>query len=168
MLYSVDYEADATWVTQNINYLKILGYKTIIPSLQAYRDASTETLAADVQATINAGCPGYLLFRTGTYDIASPVRTSSNTIELTYVRGTDYTSGNITITVNGPTPTTVTMGGKLAGTEYTLNGQKITFSADALKQLGDYGTINIQTNGNGSPTVNVTSDERIVFNVPME
>ena len=168
MLYSVDYEADATWVTQNINYLKILGYKTIIPSLQAYRDASTETLAADVQATINAGCPGYLLFRTGTYDIASPVRTSSNTIELTYVRGTDYTSGNITITVNGPTPTTVTMGGKLAGTEYTLSGQKITFNADALEKLGDYGTITIETNGNSRPTVNVNSDERIVFNAPIE
>ncbi len=166
MLYSVDYEADEIWVTQNINYLKDLGYKTIIPSLQAYRAANTETLAADIQATIDAGCPGYLLFRTGTYDIASPVKTGSNTIELTYVRGTDYTCGNITVTISGSTPTAVTMGGKLAGTEYTLSGREISFSADALEQMGDYGTVTIQVSGN--PSVNVTSDERIVYNVPMK
>jgi hypothetical protein len=168
MLYSVDYEEDATWVTQNINYLKDLGYKTVIPSLQAYRDGSTETLAADVQATINAGCQGYLLFRTGTYDIASSVRTSNNTIELTYVRGTDYTCGNITITISGATPTNVTMGGMLADTPYTLNGQKITFNADALEKMADYGTVTIQTSDNSDLTISVTSDERIVYNAPME
>ena len=92
MLYSVDYEYDVTWVTQNINYLKNLGYQKIVPSLQAFRDADTETLAADVQATLNAGCPGYLLFRTGTYDIACPVKTCNGTIELTYVRGTESLS----------------------------------------------------------------------------
>lgn len=168
MLYSVDYEADATWIRKNISYLKNLGYKTIIPSLQAYREATTETLAADVQATIDAGCQGYLLFRTGTYDIASPKMTDSNTIELTYVRGTESTCGNVTITVNGPTPAAVTMGGKLAGTSYTIDDQKITFNADALETMADYGTITIQTKGNKKPTVNVTSDERIVYNAPMK
>ena len=168
MLYSVDYEADATWVSKNINYLKDLGYSTIIPSLQAYRDATTETLAADVQTTIDAGCQGYLLFRTGTYDIASPKMIDSNKIELTYVRGTEYTCGNVTITVNGPTPAAVTMGGKLAGTSYTIDGHKITFNADALETMADYGTITIQTKGYKKPTVNVTSDERIVYNAQMK
>lgn len=168
MLYSVDYEEDSKWVTWNIDYLKNLGYKTIMPSLQAYRDANTETLAADINATISAGCPGYLLFRTGTYDIASPVYNGSNTIELTYVRGTESTCGNITITVNGATPTAVSMGGKLASTSYTLDGQKITFNADALEKMADYGTVVIQTKGGGSPAVNVTSDERIVYNAPMK
>ena len=61
------------------------------------------------------------------------------------------------------------MGGKLAGTSYTIDDQKITFNADALETMADYGTITIQTKGNKKkPTVNVTSDERIVYNAPMK
>ena len=45
---------------------------------------------------------------------------------------------------------------------------KITFNADALETMADYGTITIQTKGNKKPTVNVTSDERIVYNAPMK
>ena len=168
MLYSQDYEADARWVAQNINYLNNLGYKTIIPSLQAYRDGNTETLAADIDATIRTGCPGYLLFRTGTYDIASPKQIDKNTIELTYIRGTESECGNITITINGVTPTAVTMGGKLADTDFTIDNKKITFNGEALEKLSDYGTITIQTKGNSVASLNVVSDARIVYNAPMQ
>ena len=104
MLYSADYSENSQWVASNISYLKDLGYKTVIPSLQANRSGSTETLAADIKATLDAGCHGYLLFRTGTYDVAHCTAVG-NAIELTYVRGTDYTCGNLTVTVSGVTPT---------------------------------------------------------------
>ncbi len=167
MLYSADYQENSEWVASNISYLKDLGYKTVIPSLQAYRNGSTETLAADIKATTNAGCHGYLLFRTGTYDVAR-CTTVGNAIELTYVRGTDYTCGNLTVTISGVTPTSVIMGGKLATTQYDLQGQTIVFSANALEKLGDYGTVTIKTSGSGKPSASVVSDERIVYNVPMQ
>lgn len=167
MLYTADFSEDSEWVASNIGYLKNLGYATVIPSLQAYRNGSTETLAADIKATLNAGCHGYLLFRTGTYDVAR-CTTVGNAIELTYVRGTDYTCGNLTVTIRGVTPTSVIMGGKLATTQYDLQGQTIVFSANALEKLGDYGTVTIKTSGSGKPSASVISDERIVYNVPMQ
>lgn len=168
MLYSADYSADSKWVTQNISYLKTLGYKTIIPSLQAYGDATTTTLTADIRATMDEGCQGYLLFNTGSYDIASPVATDGGTIELTYVRGTESPSGNIAIAISGVTPTAVTMSGLLAGTSYEIDGQKIMFKADALKRMADYGIVTIKTSGSGKISVNVTSDKQIVYNAPMK
>ena len=167
MLYSAEYDEDAAWVASNINYLKDMGYSTVLPSLQAYRNGTTETLTADISAALAAGCPGYLLFRTGTYDMARPVKKNDGTIELTYVRGTDSECGNLTVTVGGVTPTSVTMGGKLASTAYELQGQTITFSGAALEKLGDYGTITIGTTGSGKPSVSVASDARIVYNTPI-
>ena len=167
MLYSADYDKDAEWVASNINYLKGMGYSKVLPSLQAYRSGSTETLAADISATLAAGCPGYLLFRTGTYDMARCTATAAGSLLLTYVRGTDNMCGDLTITVSGVTPIGVTMGGKFASTPYKLQGQTITFSADALEKLGDYGTITIETTGSGKPSVSVASSARIVYNVPM-
>ena len=169
MLYSAEYGEDAAWVSQNINYLKDLGYQKILPSLQAYRDGSTASLAADVKAAMDAACPGYLLFRTGTYDMARPVKKSDGSIELTYVRGTDNSCGNLTVTVIGATPVTVVLCGKLAGTQYTLNGNTITFAADVLERLGDYGIITIDFPAGTQPTaVSTESDARIVYNAPME
>ena len=167
MLYSVDFDQDSAWVSKNIEYLDKLGYKKIVPSLQAFRDGSTETLAADLNASLHYGVPGYLLFRTGTYDIARAVNREKGVIELTYVRGTENTSGNVTITVNGAKPKSVTMGGKLAQTKQTLSGRKISFNADALKKMGDYGSVTIQIDGDAAQ-VFVESDERIVYNVPMD
>ena len=60
------------------------------------------------------------------------------------------------------------MGGKLATTQYELQGQTIVFSANALEKLGDYGTVTIKTSGSGKPSASVISDERIVYNVPMQ
>lgn len=167
MLYSAEYDKDAEWVASNINYLKGMGYSKVLPSLQAYRSGSTETLAADISATLAAGCPGYLLFRTGTYDMARCTATGAGTLQVAYVRGTDSECGNLTVTVSGVTPTSVTMGGKLASTEYQLQGQTITFSGEALEKLGDYGTITIETTGSGKPSVSVASDARIVYNAPI-
>lgn len=168
MLYSAEYGKDAEWVASNINYLKGMGYSKVLPSLQAYRSGSTETLAADISAALAAGCPGYLLFRTGTYDMARCTATGAGTLQLYYVRGTDSECGNLTVTVSGVTPTSVTMGGKLASTAYQLQGQTITFSGEALEKLGDYGTITIETVGNGKPAVSVASDARIVYNAPIQ
>ena len=168
MLYSAEYGKDAEWVASNINYLKDMGYSKVLPSLQAYRSGSTETLAADISAALAAGCPGYLLFRTGTYDMARCTATGAGTLQLYYVRGTDSECGNLTVTVSGVTPTSVTMGGKLASTAYQLQGQTITFSGEALEKLGDYGTITIETVGNGKPAVSVASDARIVYNAPIQ
>lgn len=168
MLYAADYDKDALWVANNINYLKNLGYQKILPSLQAYRSANTESLAAYVKAAIETGCAGYLLFRTGTYDMARPVR-KNNSVELAYVRGTDSTCGNLAVTVSGATPTDVAMSGKLTGTQYKINGQTITFSGDALERIGDCGIITIQCQNDAQPTaVTVASDARIVYNAPME
>ena len=167
MLYAADYGKDATWVTSNINYIKNLGYSKILASLQAYRSADTESLAADVKAATDAACTGYLLFRTGTYDMARPVKNNDGSITLTYVRGTDSTCGNLTITLSGATPASVAMGGKLAQTSYTINGQTITLAADALTKLGEYGTLQISLSNISNPAVKVESDERIVYNAPM-
>ena len=167
MLYSAEYGQDAEWVASNINYLKDMGYPAVIPSLQAYRSGTTETLAADISAALAAGCPGYLLFRTGTYDMARCTATAAGSLLLTYVRGTDSECGNLTVTVSGVTPSGVTMGGKLASTAYQLQGQTITFSGEALEKLGDYGTITIETTGSGKPSVSVASDVRIVYNAPI-
>lgn len=167
MLYSVDYERDSAWVSKNIEYLDNMGYKKIVPSLQAFKEGSTETLAADISASISHKVPGYLLFRTGTYDIAKAERKEKNTIELTYVRGTEETSGDLTITVRGAKPTKVTMSGKLEKTKYSLNDKKITFNTEALQKMGDYGTVTIKADGEIS-YVFVESDKRIVYNVPMD
>ena len=166
MLYSVDYERDSTWVSKNIEYLDDMGYKKIVPSLQAFRDGSTETLTADINASIQHKVPGYLLFRTGTYDIAKAERKEKNTIELTYVRGTEETSGDITITVSGAKPTKVTTSGKLEKAEPSIDGKKITFNTEALQKMGDYGTVTIKADGEIS-YVFAESDKRIVYNVPM-
>ena len=166
MLYSVDYERDSAWVSKNIEYLDDMGYDKIVPSLQAFRDGSTETLAADISASIQHKVPGYLLFRTGTYDIAKAESKEKNTVELTYVRGTEETSGDLTVTVSGAKPTKVTMGGKLEKTESSISGKKITFNTEALEKMGDYGTVTIQADGEIS-SVFVESDKRIVYNVPM-
>ena len=168
MLYSAEYGKDAEWVASNINYLKDMGYSKVLPSLQAYRSGSTETLAAGISAALAAGCPGYLLFRTGTYDMARCTATAAGSLLLTYVRGTDSECGNLTVTISGVTPTSVTMGGKLASTAYLLQGQTITFSGEALEKLGDYGTITIETVGSGKPSVSVASDARIVYNAPIQ
>ena len=166
MLYSADFEQDSAWVSKNIEYLDDMGYDKIVPSLQAFRDGSTETLAADISASIQHKVPGYLLFRTGTYDIAKAESKEKNTVELTYVRGTEETSGDLTVTVSGAKPTKVTMGGKLEKTESSISGKKIAFNTEALEKMGDYGTVTIQADGEIS-SVFVESDKRIVYNVPM-
>lgn len=169
MLYSAAYSEGATWVTRNIEYLKKLGYQKIMPSLQAYRSATTESLAADVKATLDADCPGYLIFRTGTCDMARPVIKNDSCLELTYVRGTDNKCGNLTVTIIDATPSAISMGGKFSGTNYTLNGQTVTFSAESLGRLGDYGTVSIRfPSGKLPAAVNVASDVRIVYNAPIE
>ena len=167
MLYSADYSEDSNWVLSNINYLKGLGYKTVMPSLQAYRDGSTKTLSDDINSALSAGCNGYILFRTGTYDIARCTVANDNTIELTYIRGTDSTCGNLTVNITGATPTSVAMGGQLSSTQYELQGNTIVFPADALEKLGDYGTVTIKTSGSGKASASVDSDARIVYNVPI-
>ena len=48
------------------------------------------------------------------------------------------------------------------------SGFHIVFSANALEKLGDYGTVTIKTSGSGKPSASVISDERIVYNVPMQ
>ena len=166
MLYSVDFEQDSAWVSKNIEYLDKLGYKKIVPSLQAFEDGSTETLAEDINASIKHNIPAYLLFRTGTYDIAKAVHKEENTVELTYVRSSEFPSGNVTITVTGAKPTEVTMSGKLEKTKATIDGKKITFNTEALKEMADYGTVTIKADGDIS-YVFVESDKTIVYNVPM-
>ena len=169
MLYTTDYSADATWVKENIDYLKNLGYSKILPSLQAYKNGTTATLNDDIKATLEDGCMGYLLFRTNTYDMARATKTQDGAVEITYIRGTQYSSGDITITFKGATPQTVTMGCNLATTQYSIDGPTITFNADALNSLGDYGTITIRfLNGKQPTSINVESDKRIVYNAPFE
>ena len=104
---------------------------------------------------------------TSSDDMARCTATGAGTLQVAYVRGTDSECGNLTVTVSGVTPTGVTMGGKLASTEYQLQGQTITFSGEALEKLGDYGTITIETTGSGKPSVSVASDARIVYNAPI-
>jgi hypothetical protein len=59
------------------------------------------------------------------------------------------------------------MGGKLSGTDYTIDGQTISFNAGKLAEMADYGTITIGYTGN-NPLVKVTSNDQIVYNVPMD
>lgn len=167
MLYSAEYEADANWVTANINYLKKYGYEKIMPSLQAYYPNGATRLMADVKAVLDAGCPGYLLFRTNTYDIARAQKKANGTLEVLYARGTTGDDRYVYITLDGVTPTTVTMGGKLSGTDYTIDGQTISFDAGSLGALADYGTITIGYTG-ANPSVKVYSNDQIVYNAPME
>jgi hypothetical protein len=167
MLYSAEYEADASWVTANINYLKNLGYSKIMPSIQAYYPNGATRLMADIKAVLDAGCLGYLLFRTNTYDIARAQKKADGTLEVFYARGTMGDDRNVNIALNGVTPTTVTMGGKLSGTDYTIDGQTISFNAGKLAEMADYGTITIGYTGN-NPLVKVTSNDQIVYNVPMD
>ena len=166
MLYSVDFEQDSAWVSKNIEYLDKLGYEKIVPSLQAFENGSTETLTEDINASIKHNIPAYLLFRTGTYDIAKAERKEGNTVELTYVRSSEFPSGDITVTTTGGKPTEVIMSGKLEKTKATINGKKITFNTEALKEMADYGTITIKADGEIS-YVFVESDKTIVYNVPM-
>lgn len=154
MLYSVDYEEDVSWVSRNVEYLKNLGYPKILPSLLAYKESSTEALAADVKAVVDHDLLGYLLFRTGTYDIARAVRKDKKTVELTYVRGAS--------------PKKVAMGGKLADTKSSVKGGQIVFKADALEEIGDYCTVSISVGEEKNVSVNVTADGCIVYNAPME
>ena len=167
MLYSADYEKDANWVTANINYLKQLGYSKIMPSLQAYYPNGATRLMADVKAVLDADCLGYMLFRTNTYDIARAQKKAKGTMEIFYARGTTGDDRYVYIELSGVTPTTVTMGGKLSGTEYTIDGQTISFDAGSLGALADYGTVTIGYTGS-TPSVKVYSYDQIVYNVPME
>ena len=169
MLYSVDYEEDVSWVSRNIEYLKNLGYPKILPSLQAYKESSTEALAADVNAVVDHDLLGYLLFRTGTYNIARAVRKDKGTVELTYVRGTeDDDCGKVKISVNEASPINVTMGGKLADTKSSVKGGQIAFNADALGKIGDYGTVSFSVDEEKNVSINVTAEGCIVYNAPME
>ena len=101
--------------------------------------------------------------------MARPVIKNDSCLELTYVRGTDNKCGNLTVTIIDATPSAISMGGKFSGTNYTLNGQTVTFSAESLGRLGDYGTVSIRfPSGKLPAAVNVASDVRIVYNAPIE
>ena len=61
MLYSADYGEDAEWVKKGCNFLLSHKYDCV-PSLQAYRPGTTESLTVDVAAAKSTGCKNYNIF----------------------------------------------------------------------------------------------------------
>jgi hypothetical protein len=167
MLYSKEYGKTYIWVSQSIATLSGWGYE-VTPSLQAYRNSTSETIDvnSDVTAAINGGCRGFILFRTGTYDIARGSDVTSTQMKLTYYKASTGDSGILTVTLdNNAVIRSVTPGGKFQKSTYTLTDGVLRISTSDFKNIGDGGTILITFSEakDGNTSVLVTSDARIVW-----
>ena len=144
MLYSLDYGKDAVWVKNGCQFLISHKYECI-PSLQAYRPATTATLADDIAAAKSTGCKNYNLFQSLTYDIARVTLPKKNNISISYFKGTNSPVGNIKINVSDASKIqTVSLGGVFAEEQYNLNGNTLTISGDKFHSIGDEGIISFE------------------------
>ncbi|MBO4892365.1 MAG: hypothetical protein J5502_07120 [Prevotella sp.] len=50
----------------------------------------------------------------------------------------------------------------------TISGSRLQSRKAAMEEFGNYGTVTIKTSGSGKPSASVISDERIVYNVPIQ
>ena len=161
MLYSADYGEDAEWVKKGCNFLLSHKYDCV-PSLQAYRPGTTESLTVDVAAAKSTGCKNYNLFRSLTYDIACVAVPKSNNINLTYFKGTNSPVGTVKIKFSDASKIqNITLGGAFSGVQYTLNGNVLTISGDNFHSIGEEGVITFELSDKISVT-GVESD-RIVW-----
>lgn len=161
MLYSADYGEDAEWVKKGCNFLLSHKYDCV-PSLQAYRPGTTESLTVDVAAAKSTGCKNYNLFRSLTYDIARVAVPKANNINLTYFKGTNSPVGTVKIKLSDASKIqNITLGGAFSGVQYTLNGNVLTISGDNFHSIGEEGVITFELSDKISVT-GVESD-RIVW-----
>lgn len=164
MLYSADFEEDSNWVQNCYEYIVNLGYNTM-PSLQAYKPASNESLRADIKAITESGCRHYVLFRSYSYDIAKAYEAPEETT-VTYSKGTWSSCSNVTIYLeNASSVESISLSEGFSGQEYNFDKSAgtITLNADCLGGIGDCGIVTIKGTGAVVKVGDVRSDERIVW-----
>ncbi|MDD2626714.1 MAG: putative glycoside hydrolase [Candidatus Methanomethylophilus sp.] len=155
MLYSASFGEDSEWVAEMLNNIDI-GYDKYA-SLQGFSEdeATTDTcgLNDDINATMSTKANGYIIFRTGTFDIAkTDIDPNIGTMNITICENMLYWNHEkVIITVqNGMTVTEVRGGECFADSDISVSddGKTITVTDPNLDELGDMGTLEIEYSGN--------------------
>ena len=118
MVYKGNYNQNTAWIGTTTQYIvQHANGKPVVTGLQTYRSDSDTTplpeyeLYEDVQAALNNGSSGYVLFRYGLVDPDFPVNPDDNTFTIEEIGAVTQTL-NENILTNQKLPSYVTIGGK--------------------------------------------------------
>lgn len=149
MLYSSDFGEDSEWVAEMLDNIEN-GYD-VYASLQAFYTGTRE-LNADINATMNTRADGFILFRTGMFDIANMnVDTNTKTVNLAIYDNMMYVEHeSMTITVqNGMKIADVALGECFESSKAVISSDRssVTITDMNLEDLGDLGSVDITYSG---------------------